>query len=189
MIEYFDIKGKKLSQSLYALLMNFAACGVFEFLLFAIFNAVKGKVNLNNASAVYSVLGYVLLFQLLGVIVFAVAISFRHKCIFVCDDYIEIKDGLIPYRLLYKRKIYYSDILECRKYIPKSHSYHSNVHYTDLLFRSFSELKPYYNSEYSKSVVIYRRSFGSIVFSPDDQEGFINAVNKRLHKSAEQNPS
>ncbi len=29
MIEYFDIKGKKLSQSLYALLMNFAARGLF----------------------------------------------------------------------------------------------------------------------------------------------------------------
>ncbi|GEM_PF-5459297 len=187
MIDYFDVKGSKVSQFLYALFMNLITICVFEAVLSAIIYAIKNKIG--NNSTVYSVLGYVLFFQLIVLSVVAVCMSFRHKCIYVCDDYIEIKDGLILYRLLYKRKIHYSDIIECRKYIPKSHKYHSNVRYTDLLFRSFSEMHPYYSAEYNRSVVIYRRTFGSYVFSPENQEGFINAVNKRLHKSADQNPS
>lgn len=189
MIDYFEVKGSKVSQFLYALFMNLITICVFETVLSAIMYAIKNKIGLDNNSTVYNILGYVLLFQLVVLLVVAVCMSFRHKCIYVCDDGIEIKDGLILYRLLYKRKIYYSDIIECRKYIPKSNRYHANVRYTDLLFRSFSQLHPYYSAEYGRSVVIYRRSFGSYVFSPEDQEGFINAVNKRLHKSADQNPS
>lgn len=187
MVDYFDVKGSKLSQFLYALFMNLVTVCVFETVISVIVYAIKNKIE--NNSAVYNILGYILLFQLIVLLVVAICISFRHNCIYVCDNYIEIKDGLLLYRLLYKRKIYYSDIIECRKYIPKSNRYHANVRYTDLLFRSFSQLHPYYSAEYGRSVVIYRRTFGSYVFSPEDQEGFINAVNRRLHKSADPNPS
>lgn len=189
MVDYFDVDGSKSGRKFVTLCENIITCGIFEALIFSSVQLVKSKFDIVVGSIAYTVIAYILLFQSIAVITLVLYMSFRHNCIYVCDNYIEIKDGLLLYRLLYKRKIYYSDIIECRKYIPKSNRYHANVRYTDLLFRSFSQLHPYYSAEYGRSVVIYRRTFGSYVFSPEDQEGFINAVNRRLHKSADPNPS
>ena len=154
-------------------------------LIFASAKAIKSQLNIVVGSSVHNIIGNILFFQLVVVFVVVVWMSFRHKCVFVCDDYIEIKDGLILYRLLYKRKIYYSDIIECRKYNAEDRIYRSRMNIMSIFFHMFLEMQPYGCYEKNYAVVIYRRSFGSFVFSPDDQEGFIEAVNKRLHKSVE----
>ena len=124
MIDYFDVDGSKSGRRFVTLCENIITCGVFEALVFSAVQLVKSKFDIVAGSTVYVALNYILLFQSIGMIALVLYMSFRHNCIYVCDDYIEIKDGLLLY-----------------------------------------------------------------VFSPEDQEGFINAVNKRLHKSADQNPS
>lgn len=189
MIDYFEIDGSKSARRFTTLFENIITCGVFEVLIFYIVKAVKRILDIAVGSTAYVVLNYILLFQSIGVIALVLYMSFRHNCIYVCDDYIEIKDGLILYRLLYKRKIHYSDIVECRKYTAKDRKFRSAANIFNVFTDMFFEMQPYCGYEKHSAVVIYRRTFGSYVFSPEDQEGFINAVNKRLYKSAEQNQS
>lgn len=63
MVDYFDVKGSKLSQFLYALFMNLVTVCVFETVISVIVYAIKNKIE--NNSAVYNILGYILLFQLI----------------------------------------------------------------------------------------------------------------------------
>lgn len=189
MIDYFDVDGSKSGRKFVTLCENIITCGIFEALIFSSVQLVKSKFDIVVGSTAYTVIAYILLFQSIGVVALVLYMSFRHNCIYVCNDYIEIKDGLLLYRLLYKRKIYYSDIIECRKYTTKDRKFRSGGNIFSVFVYMFFEMQPYCGYEKHSAVVIYRRTFGSYVFSPEDQEGFINAVNKRLHKSAEQNLS
>lgn len=189
MIDYFDVDGSKSGRRFLTLCENIFTCGVFEALVFSTVQLVKSKFDIVVGSTAYTVIAYILLFQSISVIVLVLYMSFRHNCIYVCDDYIEIKDGLLLYRLLYKRKIRYSDIIECRKYTVENQTLHYKGSIFGAFVYMFFEMQPYCSYEKHSAVVINRRSFGSYVFSPEDQEGFINAVNKRLYKSADQNPS
>lgn len=189
MIDYFEVDGSKSGRKFLTLCENIITCGVFEALVFSAVQLVKSKFDIVAGSTVYVALNYILLFQSIGVIALVLYMSFRHNCIYVCDNYIEIKDGLLLYRLLYKRIIRYSDIIECRKYTAKDRKFRSGGNIFSVFVDMFFEMQPYCGYEKHSAVVINRRSFGCYVFSPEDQEGFINAVNKRLHRSEEQNPS
>lgn len=189
MVDYFDVDGSKSGRKFVTLCENIITCGIFEALIFSSVQLVKSKFDIVVGSIAYTVIAYILLFQSIAVITLVLYMSFRHNCIYVCDNYIEIKDGLLLYRLLYKRKIYYSDIIECRKYTAKDRKFRSGGNILSVFFDMFIEMQPYCGYEKHSAVVIYRRTFGSYVFSPEDQEGFINAVNRRLHKLADPNPS
>lgn len=83
MIEYFEIKGKRLMLSLYALFINLIIYVFLEAFISVVFEKIRQLAQIGIESSLYDILYYALILQAIALFILVVAVSFRHKCIFV----------------------------------------------------------------------------------------------------------
>lgn len=190
MLKYFSISAKSSSAAISALMINLLYYTIFE----VVFIAAVNRLGLWSYLSAYPLWNTIAegIIAAQAIVLFAVNLylSFRQKGVMLYDEYMHIQDGLLPFRLFYRRKIKYEDIKFCqvrrrkdlniaRYYRVHRHSAANPIGFMlTHFFVSFSCFEPFMgftNSPFVVEIITYNHKH--IILDIEKPEEFVIAVN------------
>lgn len=192
MTKFYSIDGKHSQISFASFITNMVFYVIIEAIIFAVKVKIYSSFVKDTQSLLAEVINYILIIQAVILLIVIFHVSFRQKGVFVCNDYVEIIDGLIILRLLYRRKIYFHNIKDCsnvkRREMLDSNSYIKSdtgqavfSFVIDFIFKSIFCFEPFPTDRGDKVVgQIVTSNQKTIVLSIEQLDDFVVFVHSKI---------